>query len=260
MKTLPRLIQQTKRYLKKESPVILSCIGAAGVVATTVLAVRATLKAVRLLDDADEEKWQDEQEDLTVVEKVKIAGPVYIPTMVAGAVTVGCIVGSNVLNRKQQVSLMSAYALAESSYKKYQGKVKELLGVETDTLVKNDISKDRYLDLDRPIQPSEGKLLWYEPYRDEFFEMTEKEVIDAEYHVNRSFILRGETNLNEFYEFLGLEPTDAGCEIGWEVNAEEYPFENTWIDFEHHLVVTDDGNEYYRIEIIPPSEVALVED
>ena len=63
MKTLPRLIQQTKRYLKKESPVILSCIGAAGVVATTVLAVRATLKAVRLLDDADEEKWQDEQED-----------------------------------------------------------------------------------------------------------------------------------------------------------------------------------------------------
>ena len=126
--------------------------------------------------------------------------------------------------------------------------------------MKNNISKDRYLDLDRPIQPSEGKLLWYEPYRDEFFEMTEKEVIDAEYHVNRSFILRGETNLNEFYEFLGLEPTDAGCEIGWNISMDEYPFENTWIDFEHHLVVTDDGNEYYRIEIIPPSEVALVED
>ena len=89
--------------------------------------------------------------------------------------------------------------------------------------------------------------------------MSEKEVMDAEYHINRNFALRGETNLNEFYEFLGLDPTDAGCEIGWDIYSDEYAFEKLWIDFEHHLVVTEDGTEYYRIEIVPPSAVVLVE-
>ena len=71
--------------------------------------------------------------------------------------------------------------------------------------------------------------------------------MDAEYHLNRNFILRGETNLNEFYEFLGLEPTDAGCELGWDLWSGEMYYGNSWIDFEHHLVTSDNG-DYYRIE------------
>lgn len=259
-------MNKLQRYLRKKSPVILSCIGAAGVVATTVLAIRATPKAVELLEEAAESKKNtgdgSSDEKLTVMEKVRVAGPVYIPTMLAGVTTVGCILGSNVLTYKQQVSLMSAYAIADSSYKKYREKAKELYGKANDILVQNELSKDRYKKNfgEYSIQVTDGKLLWYEPYRDEFFEMSEKEVMDAEYHINRNFALRGETNLNEFYEFLGLEPTDAGCEIGWDIYSDEYAFEKLWIDFEHHLVVAEDGTEYYRIEIVPPSGVALVED
>lgn len=257
MKTLPRLLQNAKRYLRKESPIILSCVGAAGVVATTVLAIHATPKAVELLDEADELK-KEQEEELTVVDKVKIVGPVYIPTIVAGVTTVGCILGSNVLSKKQQVSLIGAYSILDSSYKEYRNKVRELCGKDTDILVQDEISKDRFLK--QEIQPIEQRALWYEPYRDEFFEKTEKEVIDAEYHINRDFALRGESNLNEFYEFLGLEPTDTGCEIGWDIYTDdEIGYENMWIDFEHHLVHMEDGTEYYRIEIIYPSRAGIPE-
>lgn len=243
-----------KNWLKRNSSVILTCVSAAGVVATTVLAVKATPKAMELLEEAQDEA----DEELRTVDKVRIVAPEYLPALVTGSLTVACMFGAHIFDKKQQASLMSAYGLIDRGYKNYRGKVKELCGENVDTEVQDAMSRDRYKE--NPVQVTEGKLLWYEPYRDEFFELTEKEVIDAEYHMNRSFILRGETNLNEFYEFLGLDPTDAGCEIGWEMNANEYPFENTWIDFEHHLVVTDEGTEYYRIEIVPPSGVAVLED
>ena len=37
-----------------------------------------------------------------------------------------------------------------------------------------------------------------------------EQVLMAEYHLNRNYILRGEAVINELYEFLGLEPTDWG--------------------------------------------------
>lgn len=244
-----------KNWLKRNSSMLLTCVSVVGVVATTVLAVKATPKAMELLEEARE----DTDEELRMVDKVRIVVPEYLPALVTGSLTVVCIFGVHIFDKKQQASLMSAYGLIDRGFKNYRGKVKEIFGLETDKKVQDELSKDRYEEK-KPEQASEGKLLWYEPYRDEFFELSEKEVIDAEYHVNRSFNLRGETNINEFYEFLGLEPTDAGCEIGWNIDADAYPYENTWIDFEHHLVVTDDGDEYYRIEIVPPSGVMLLED
>ena len=44
---LQRLAQRSKIYLRKASPTILSGLGAAGVIVTSVLAVRATPKALR---------------------------------------------------------------------------------------------------------------------------------------------------------------------------------------------------------------------
>ena len=244
-----------KNWLKRNSSMLLTCVSVVGVVATTVLAVKATPKAMELLEEAQE----DTDEELRTVDKVRIVAPEYLPALVTGSLTVVCIFGVHIFDKKQQASLMSAYGLIDRGFKNYRGKIKEIFGIETDKKIQDELSKDRYEEK-KPEQAAEGKLLWYEPYRDEFFELSEKEVIDAEYHVNRSFSLRGETNLNEFYEFLGLEPTDTGYEIGWEVNADAYPYENTWIDFEHHLVVTDDGDEYYRIEIVPPSGVLALEE
>lgn len=240
-----KILLKSESFIKKESPIILTCIGAAGVVATAVMTYRATPKALRLLEEAEEEK----EAELTALEKIRVAGPVYIPTALIGVSTVVCILGANVLNQKHQASLMSAYGVLDSSYKNYRCKLKELYGEDRDVEIQDSLSRDRFRE--NPMQASDEKLLWYEPYRDEFFEMTEKELIDAEYHLNRNFVLRGETNLNEFYEFLGLEPTDAGCDIGWSMYADDFSYEAPWIDFEHHLVLSEDGEtEYYRIEMV----------
>ena len=119
---------------------LLTCIGAIGVVATSVMAVKATPKAIKLLEASEEEKG----EKLTTMEVVKIAAPAYIPAAVVGASTIACIFGANILTRRSQASLASAYALLDRSYKEYRNKVNDLYGEEADDEIRKEIANDYY--------------------------------------------------------------------------------------------------------------------
>ena len=110
------LLAKSEIFFKKNSSTILTCIGAIGVAATAVMAVKATPKAIAMLDKAKEEKG----EELTKLETFKVAAPAYIPATVVGVSTIACIFGANILNKKQQASLMSAYALVDNYYKEYK--------------------------------------------------------------------------------------------------------------------------------------------
>lgn len=72
---------------------------------------------------------------------------------------------------------------------------------------------------------------------------------DAEYHINRNLALRGYVELNEFYEFLGLEPTAFGSEVGWSTEAGAQWYGYSWIDFYHEYYESDDPDipSYYTI-------------
>lgn len=253
---LQKACHKSLSFLHRNSSTILTCIGSAGVVATAVIAVRATPKALRLLKEATDEKG----EELTKAEVVKIAGPTYLPAMAVGASTIACIFGANVLNHRHQAALTSAYALVDSAYKDYRNKVKELYGEETDMNIRAAIAKDKCEELgayapgNRSLDISGERRLFYEEYRGKYFETSIENVLNAEYHFNRNFAMRGEANLNEFYSFLGLEPTKEGNVLGWDICklAEEY--EAYWIDFDHEPVIMEDGMECCIIHFpIPPT-------
>ena len=115
-----KFVHKTKTVFKKHGSTILTCVGAGGAVTTTVLAVQATPKAMVLIEEAEELKG----EKLTAMETVQVAWKPYIPVVGVGAATLAAIFGANVLNKKQQASLMSAYALLDQQYKEYKNKVK----------------------------------------------------------------------------------------------------------------------------------------
>lgn len=125
-------------FLKRHSSTILTTIGAIGVVATAVIAVKDTPKALRILDEAEQEKG----EELTVKEKIVTAGPVYIPAIAVGVSTIACIFGANTLNKRNQAALMSAYALLDQSYKDYKRKVSDIYGKDADKKIIEEIAKE----------------------------------------------------------------------------------------------------------------------
>ena len=149
---------------------ILSCLGAIGVISTTIMAVSATPKAVSLLETAKEEKG----EKLTKFEAVKTAGPVYIPAAIMAIATIGCIFGANILNRRSQASLASAYALLNNSYNEYKNKVEETCGEDTNKQILKEIAKDNY---DESIVPSKGKDLFFDFNTMQYFESSLDEVV-----------------------------------------------------------------------------------
>lgn len=125
-------------FLKRHSSTILTTIGAIGVVATAVIAVKDTPKALRILDEAEQEKG----EELTVKEKIVTAGPVYIPAIAVGISTIACIFGANTLNKRNQAALMSAYALLDQSYKDYKRKVSDIYGEDADKKIIEEVAKE----------------------------------------------------------------------------------------------------------------------
>lgn len=249
------LLNKSVVYLKRNSSTILSFLGTAGIVATAVSVTVATTKAVKLLDEATKEKG----EELTKTEVVAVTAKTYIPSVIIGASTIACVLGANVLNKRQQASLVSAYALAENMYKEYRGKVRELLGEETDIRIQDAIVKEKckeqqvYVPGCQSIDTSGETRLFYEQYRDSYFESTMEAVLNAEYHLNRNFSMRGYAELNEFYDFLGLEPTKEGSALGWDCQQLIEGYEATWIDFDNRIVTMDDGLEVCIIDMpIPP--------
>lgn len=231
------LLNKSRVFVKRNSATILTCVGAVGVIATTVTAVKATPKAILLLDKAREEKG----EELTKIETVKIAAPVYIPTLVLGASTLACIFGANILNQKHQASLMSAYALVDSSYKDYRKKVDELYGDEAGTQIRAEIAKDEYKE--KPIKVDDGKRLYYDMYSRQYFESTPFIVQQAEYELNKTLMLEDGVCLNDWYRHLGIDQLEHGFDFGWTVGANMEAYWQTWIDFKHEKVVMDDGLE-----------------
>lgn len=113
-------------------------MGAVGVVATSVLTAKAATKASVILKQAKAEN----EEELTVLDKINYTLPVYLPPILMGTVTIACILGSNILNKKHQASLLTAYGMLDRSYKEYKHKVNELYGEDADAKVEEELAKD----------------------------------------------------------------------------------------------------------------------
>lgn len=207
--------------------------------ATSVLAVKATPKALQMIDNAKEEKG----EDLSKWEIVKTAGPAYIPAVLVGASSIACIFGANVLNQRQQASLMSAYALLDNSYKEYKAKVIELYGEEADSRVKEGIAKDKYTGDE--VDGDNDKVLFYDDFSGRYFNATMIDVLKAEYDFNKRMSDRGGAYLNELYELLDIPGIDGGDELGWNAYGLFEMTWSKWIDFTHEKFVLDDGLECY---------------
>lgn len=242
-----------KLFWQRHASTILTCAGGVGVILTATAAVKATPKVIRLLDEAKEEKG----EDLTKKEKFKIAAPNYIPTALIGAGTIMCIAGANGLNKRHQAALVSTYTLVDSSFKEYKQKLIELYGEEAHEKIVDAIAIEKAEDMyvrsaylcgtcDLASDDSCKDLVtFYDEHSGRFFESTIEQVIQAEYHLNRNYILRGYSYLNEFYEFLGIEETDYGSVLGWTPTDDgEY-----WIEFNHVKAIGKDGMEFYKIKM-----------
>ena len=240
---MEQLMTKTQNYAKKNAPTILTCIGGVGVAVTTVSAIKATPKALQILEAAKEIKG----EELTKFEKFKMVAPVYIPTIIYGATTILCIFGANVLNKRQQAGLVSAYALLDNSYKEYKKKVIEIHGEDGELEIVEAIIEDKYEE-EKPSTESD-EMLFYDKFSDQFFHSTMNDVMAAFYQINRHVNTNYCATLNDFYNYLNVTPIDSGHVLGWSVGMNSEAYWQEWIDFGIEEMTMDDGTICHTIII-----------
>lgn len=247
-------------WIKKNSSAILTCLGAGGVIVTVILAVRATPKAMDKVQTAQIDKREEilngnregevkknsdgsyEMPKLTAAETVQVCWKEYVLAVAVGIGSLACIFSANVLSRKQQASLASAYAALAGSFEAYRDKAEMLCGPGTNASVEKAIREEqRDQEQDRPPWDEVQTFYFDANSHPQFFERTMEQVVRAEYHINRNLILRGYVSLNEFLDFLGLDSVEGGELIGWDQYYGETEYGYRWIDFGHRHYVTDDG-------------------
>lgn len=238
-----KLLGKSKSFFKKNGSTILTCAGAAGVVATSVMAVKATPKAMKLIEQAKEEKGAE----LTKWEITKVAAPTYIPALSVGIATVTCIFGANMLNKRHQAALMSAYALLDQTHKDYKRKTKEIYGEDADKRINEELAKEDYNHC-KVITNSDTQL-FYDMFSKRYYESTMEQVKDAEYQLNRKIAIGYSATIDDYYRCLGIDGIESGDIMGWASGMLMEYYWQEWVDFTYEKAVMDDGLECWIVSI-----------
>ena len=233
--------------LKKFSPEILMTLGVVGVVGSTVLACKATLKVDDILEESSEaaekikrvnaespEKYSDAaaKKDLlvlktqTAVEFVKLYGP----SVTLGVASIACMLSAHGIMRKRNLALIGAYKAVSQSFSDYRKRVTEKYGSEQDRMFKNGIttivetiSDENGVETTKTIEVVDPNgISQYARFFDEFSEQWSK---TPEYNLmylkaqqnyaNDLLKSRGHVFLNEIYDMLGVPRSQAGAVTGW---------------------------------------------
>lgn len=267
---ITRKVHRVGVKLKKHSPAILMGVGTVGVVASTVMACKATLKVDDILAEAKEnidkinevaadpamaEKYpeSDKKKDLTIVKVqtgVKLV-KLYAPAAAVGVASLGCMMASHKILTKRNIALAAAYAATHDDFKEYRGRVIERFGKEMDRELKYNIKKE---EIENTVVNEDGTeqvakevvdVAHVDPNRYSLYSIVfddgnlgwSKNPEDSKYfliqqqnYANEKLKSRGYLTLNDVYEMLGAPKTKAGFTVGW-VYDEKNPVGDNFVDF-----------------------------
>ena len=214
------------KAVQRHSPEILTGIGIAGMISTTVLAVRATPKALILIENKKrEKKFEGEEPKLTKIETVKTAWKPYLPAAITGTASVACLVGASSVSLRRNAALAAAYALSESTLADYKDKVVETFGEKKAQEVKDAIAKDKVendpVTNKEIIATSKGETLCYDALSGRYFKSDIEWIRRCVNDLNECLLFNTYVTLNEFYEEIGLETIHPmGEALGWTVDPD----------------------------------------
>lgn len=152
--TVSRSFHKVGFKFKKHSPEILIAAGVIGIVASTVMACKATTKVNDVVDEAketidkihdavDNHKHTSDGEEYTQEIANKDLSIVYVqtgwkfaklygPAVALGVASIACIVGSNRILNKRNAALAAAFTAVDTSFKEYRGRLIDRFGKELD--------------------------------------------------------------------------------------------------------------------------------
>ncbi len=217
-----KLVKATKGH----SADILIGTGIASMVASTVLAVKATPKA---MDNIEERKAEKGVTKLTAKETVQVGWKPFIPAIISGVVGAGCIITGTGQHKNRQAALATVYAMSENTLKRYKDEVKKQFGEEKAKEIDKKVVKAKMKE--RPVivdaddsmfvqQTGHGQTLCYDSLSGRYFRSSINAIDRAVNNINKSLMNEHYVTVNELYNEIGIETIGAGSLIGWRADKD----------------------------------------
>lgn len=266
--------EHLESFWDENSNTILTIGALVGFGASLYFTARGAIRADRKVKELEKSN-----PNLTSIDIVKTVAPECIPTLVAAAFTIACIISNHNINEEEKIAMCGAYAMVGKSYEKYRRKVKEVAGEDVAKQIDIAMAEDvrihqvggayPFNDVLQNIDTSAGECIFFDPLSELYFAAAPDKVRQAEYYLNRSMSLRGDVSLWEFYKLLGIENYVVNNrrhkrtlrKLGWDTDFMMNEYEQTWIDFEHEYVDINNENDepsgYYIIApLIMPRDLS----
>jgi Family of unknown function (DUF6353) len=244
MKLVPEAINRTiarnSLLLQKSSPQMLFGVGVVGMVGTTILACRATLKMDTVLDetkdkletartlDHPEYSEKDRGRDVSLIyfqTSVKVV-KLYAPAVIVGGLSIAALTSSHRILTRRNAALTVAYSALDKGFKEYRARVVEKYGEEEDrnlrygtrqVQIEEDGKKKMVTRVATDSDPS-IYARFFDSYSTSWSKEPEYNLIFLKCQQNYANDLlksRGHVFLNEVYDMLGIPRSKAGAVVGW---------------------------------------------
>lgn len=207
-----------KPFVSKHEPEILMSMGIGGMIFSLAWGIKASFKAARAIDKYKETYGKDK---LTAKETIKLTWKLYLPTVLSVAASVPCVIMSNKVSNKRYAAIATAYTISEAALQEYKDKTKEIIGEKKTKQIEESISDDRvtktYSGGKQVILTGNGDSLFYEPLSGRYFKSNWNDILKAANELNSEAItnMSGQTTLNDWFQKIGLETTEIGETLGW---------------------------------------------
>jgi hypothetical protein len=227
--------------LQKNSPGVLFGAGVIGMVGSTVLACRATLKMETVLDESkgklDTAKTlqhyqyseKDRQRDITLIQfqtGVKIVR-LYAPAIILGGISIVALTRSHNILTKRNAALTAAYTALDKGFNEYRARVVDKYGEEADQHLRYGTETVEIVDPKTKKKKAITRVASGEPsiYARFFDNGSTSWNKEPEYNLiflqcqqnyaNDLLKSRGHVFLNEVYDMVGVPRSKAGAVVGW---------------------------------------------
>jgi Family of unknown function (DUF6353) len=246
-----RFLSRSALKAQKNSPHILLAVGIGGIIVSTVMACRATLKLDKRLDEfkADLDSVKELREDskkegrpYTDQDYFKDLGYVYTknvskltilygPPIIIGTISLGLITGSHVQLSRRNEALTVTLAAVTKAYDSYRLRVQEELGKEKELELYRDVhkqvidveGKEKAIEVSNPGKYSIYARAFTEDnscYQRNNQEYNRMFLQVQQNYYNEQLRMRGHVFLNEVYDNLGFDRSPAGALVGWIYKSE----------------------------------------
>lgn len=244
---ISQFTKSAQTFVAKRSPEILTGMGIAGMITTTILAVKATPKALSLMEKHSVEKAgerhtlldiEDIPKNLPIQDIFLLTWKCYIPAAVTGGLSIACLVGASSVNARRNAALATAYSLSEAALKEYKTKVIETIGEKKEQNIRDSIAKDKIESV--PVSKCEvfitekGNTLCFDVISGRYFKSDMDKLKKVEYQLNRRLRDEMYISVNDFYGEIGLAYTSVGDNLGWNIDRD-------YIEFRFSTQLAEDG-------------------